>query len=194
MTVGVSGYKETMNRLFDWFYFGFNNTQDIIAQIIGFIPLILSCITFSQKDRKKIIMLKGCSDFLWAIHFFMLGEFSGGAINTVNTFRNIVFSQKGKKWANHIMIPIAFIIFTLVCSLVNFQGVKDILPVIGSCLAIIGFWQTNISYLRIFNLCGIVLWLIYDILKVSISAIVSCIMSIISILVGMLRMYRNKKS
>lgn len=171
-----------MSALTHWLFSGFDSIWDIIAQIIGFIPLILSYFVFSRSDRKKIILYKACSDFFGAIHFFVLGAFSGGVINTVNVLRNIIFAQKDKKWASSNVIPALFMLFTVVCAIPTFRGVQDLLPIIGSCLAIVGFWQNDVKKLRIFNLAGVILWLAYGIMTVSVSTIIYNILSIISIL------------
>lgn len=171
-----------MNFFIDWLFGGFSTPRDIIAQIIGLIPLILSYFIFSGSNRRKIILYKACSDFFSALHFFVLGAFSGGAINAVNVLRNIIFSQKNKKWARSNIIPVVFMAFTFACAVPTFQSIKDILPIIGSWLAIIGFWQNDVKLLRIFNLAGVTLWLIYGIITVSVSTIICNVLSIISIL------------
>ena len=72
-------------------------------------------------------------------------------------------------------------VFTFACAVPTFQSIKDILPIIGSWLAIIGFWQNDVKLLRIFNLAGVMLWLIYGIITVSVSTIICNVLSIISI-------------
>ena len=156
----------------------------LIAQVIGFVPLILSFFVFLQKSRKSIIIFKGCSDLLWAAHFFVLGEYSGGLVNLVNTVRDVIFAYKGKKRTGHIIIPIIFCIFTLLSTLPTFAGVKSIFAVVGSCVAVIGFWQTNVERLRIYNLAATILWLLYGLLTFSISAILCNLISIASILIS----------
>lgn len=183
-----------MTILAEYLKNGFDGPRDIIAQLIGLVPLALSIFIFAQKSRKRIIFLKGCSDFLWAVHFFILGEFSGGAINAVNTVRSIVFAQREKKWAQHILIPVAFCIFTVLCAVPGFQGFYSLLPITGSVLAIIGFWQNNVKLLRIFNLFGVTLWLIYGLWIVSVPTIASNIFSICSILTGLFREKRAEKT
>ena len=177
--------------LLQWLQSGFDDPRKLIAQIIGVFPLILSLFIFSQKERKTILLLKGCSDLLWAIHFFVLGEFSGGAINAVNTVRNAVFSQKGKSRTSGSLLPLLFILFTVGCALPNFQGFKSLLPLLGSCLAILGFWQSNVNALRIYNLCGVLLWLTYGILTVSVSTILCNVFSILSISIGLYKTFKK---
>ena len=170
-----------MSFLTNWLFSGFDSPRDIIAQIIGFIPILLSYFIFSASNRRKIILYKACSDFFSAVHFFMLGAFSGGAINAVNVLRNIIFSQKDKKWASSNLIPAVFMVFTFVCAQPTFEGIKDLLPIIGSWLAILGFWQNDVTRLRVLNLAGISLWLIYGIITVSVPTIIYNVISIVAI-------------
>ncbi len=163
------------------------NSNNLIAQIIGFVPLTLSIFIFLQNSRKKIVILKGCSDFLWAVHFFVLGEFTGGIVNLVNTLRNVIFAHRGKKWVDHAFIPILFCVFTLLSALPSFAGIKSLLPITGSCIAVVGFWQKNVNSLRIYNLVAVTLWLIYGFLVFSISTILCNLFSITSILISFIK-------
>jgi uncharacterized membrane protein len=58
-----------MNYFIDWIFGGFSSPRDIIAQIIGFIPLLLSYFVFLKSDRRKIILYKACADLFSALHF-----------------------------------------------------------------------------------------------------------------------------
>jgi hypothetical protein len=57
------------------------------------------------------------------------------------------------------------------------------LPVIGSCLGIIGFWSNDPKNIRKFNLPALTLWFIYGVLTLSLSTIVCNIVSITSIII-----------
>lgn len=171
----------------------FSAPQTAIAQIIGFIPMVLSYFVFHFNDRKAMITTKAISDLLWMIHFLMLGAYSGALTNAVCAVRGVVFSQRGKKkWASSIVIPIAFCIFTLSVTLVSWAGFKSLLPVIGSCLGIIGYWCNNPENIRKFNFPGIVLWLIYGIMTLSLSTIICNIVSMASIIITEIKVRKEK--
>jgi hypothetical protein len=82
-----------MKNIFMWFAAGFAEPVNTVAQIVGFIPVILAYFVFVFNDRKKIIVFKASSDLLWALHFLLLGEMTGCIINIINVIRNIIFSQ-----------------------------------------------------------------------------------------------------
>ena len=157
------------------------------GQLVGFIPLILSFVTFSLSKRGHILISKTFSDLTSVVHFFLLGEVVGGAVCLVNTGRGIIFYNKGKKWASGIHIPIIFCALTLLTTLLQWKGWYTLLPAVGSVLAVIGFWCNRPRLVKLFNLPAVTLWLIYSIIITSISATIINIISIITILVSMLR-------
>ena len=171
----------------------FTNPVTAIAQILGFIPLILCWFTFRVKKRSSSLVIKAISDLLSAVHFFMLGQPTGGSICLVNTVRGAIFYQKGKRaWANGIYLPIIFCIATIISSLIGWTGPESLLPMIGSCLAVVGFWQTSPSRLRRFNFVGMFLWLIYGFITLSVMTIVSNLISLTSIAVSEIKELRKK--
>ena len=178
-----------MNTLIDFFTLDTSNPRELVAQLVGFIPLALALVTFALKQRKHIIVSKTASDLTSAIHFFLLGEVVGGAICMVNTARGIIFYHRGKsKWTSHILMPIIFSILTLASSLIRWNGAISLLPAVGSILAIVGFWCNDPRLLKLFNLPAVTLWLIYSIAVGSISSVLINIISIITILVSLGRM------
>ena len=174
-----------MSKLIE--FFTLDPSEGIIfwAQLIGFIPLILSLVTFALSKREHILISKLFSDLTSAIHFFMLGQGTGGAICTVNTARDFVFYHKTKKWASHITVPITFGVLTLASSIIQWQGVYSLLPTIGSLLALVGFWFNDPRKVKLINLPAIALWLMYSIIVGSISTTLINLISIITIITSL---------
>ena len=172
----------------------FSDPVTAIAQILGFVPLFLSWFIFRARSRRGSIALKSVSDGFSAVHFFLLGEWTGCVINCINTVRGALFSQKGKRaWASGFYLPVGFCLVTIGFSCLSWAGPKSLLPMLGSCLAVIGYWQTSQSRLRRFNFAGIFLWLIYGFITLSIPTIVGNIISLTSITVSEIRDARAKK-
>ena len=166
----------------------FTNPVTAIAQILGFVPLGLSWFIFRARSRRGSIALKSVSDGFSAVHFFMLNQWTGCVINCINTVRGVLFSQKGRRrWASGIYLPIGFCLVTAVFSALSWTGYESLLPMIGSCLAVIGYWQTSPKSLRRFNFAGIFLWLIYGFITLSVPTVVGNIISLSSIAVSEIR-------
>ena len=181
-----------MTAFFDWLAAEFSNPLTATAQIIGFIPLALSFFTFLSNKRAKIIFIKIITDCMWALHFFLLGEIVGGSVNAINTVRNVIFSQKHRRWASHIAIPIIFGALTVGSALLRWQEWYSFLPMLGSLLAVIGFWCNDPRNIRRLNLPAVLLWLIYGIITGSISATLCNVFSIISILIAEIKEHAKK--
>lgn len=173
-----------MKMLFEWLTAEFSTPLNAVAQIVGIFPLVLSFFTFLFNDRRRVIVIKAVSDLMWAIHFFLLGEVVGGSINTLNTARNLVFSQKHKPWASRPYIPVLFCILTFLAALIRWREWYSFLPMLGSVFAVIGFWCSDVKNIRKFNLPAVSLWLIYGIMTGSISTILCNTFSILSIIIA----------
>ena len=160
----------------------FTHPVTAAAQLIGFVPVFMGFFIFRNVSRKTSIVLKAVSDFLSAVHFLLLGAPTGCAINFVNTARGICFAQKGKyPWASGIWVPVIFCLATTVSSILSWTGLISLLPLVGSCLAVIGYWCTDPRHLRRFNFAGIFLWLIYGVITLSVPTVVGNTISLSSI-------------
>lgn len=171
----------------------FTNPLTAIAQILGFIPVVMSFFIFRSNKRTTIIAAKAVSDGISSLHFLLLGEATGCAINCVNIFRGICFSQKDKKpWASGVWIPIAFCSLTVGSSLLGWTGTESFLPMIGSCLAVMGYWCRKTAYLRLFNFIGLSFWIVYGVITFSVPTVVQNLIAVISIAITQLRVSKRK--
>lgn len=161
----------------------FTHPVTAVAQILGFVPIVLSYFVFHYNKRSTTIVIKAISDCISAIHFLLLGQPTGFAINCVNTVRGICFSQKDRrKWASGIYMPVIFCAATVVSSVLGWSGWISLLPMAGSCLAVIGYWSTDMKKLRLLNLAGLILWIVYGVIAFSLGTIIQNTVAIVSIL------------
>ena len=171
-----------MSTYFETLAAQFTHPVTAIAQLIGFVPVFMGFFIFRNVRRNTSITLKAVSDFLSAVHFLLLKAPTGCAINFVNTARGICFAQKGRRpWASGIWMPILFCIATAVSSLISWTGFISLLPLLGSCFAVIGYWCTEPRNLRRFNFIGIFLWTIYGVITLSVPTVVGNTISLCSI-------------
>ena len=171
-----------MSNIMEFFTSVNTEPMKFIAQIVGIIPLCISYFMFLYTDLKKIITAKTVSDMLWALHFVLLGEVAGSITNVINIFRDIVFYHKDKIRVNNRLIPILFCIITIVFTSLSGDGVRCIFPMVGSCLAVIGFWCSDSNKIRSFNFAALSLWLVYGIITCSISTIIGNCLGLFSII------------
>ena len=74
------------------------NTSEIIAQGIGALGIIVFLFCFHCNTMKNVLKVKLLVDIIWGLHYFLLGAYSGFAINVVCCIRELVFMNHHKKW------------------------------------------------------------------------------------------------
>ena len=75
------------------------DTKFIIAQVFGYIGLVLTIAAYQCKKHKGVMLLKTSSELFFAVQYFLLGTYTGMAMNFVSSARNLTFSylvEKGK--------------------------------------------------------------------------------------------------
>lgn len=172
----------------------FANPVTAVAQLLGFVPLLLNWFIFRPHSRNTSIAIKAVSDGFSALHFLLLREWTGCAINCVNIGRGVCFAQRGKRtWASGVYLPVLFCILTVASSALSWMGPESLLPMAGTCFGVIGYWCREPAHLRRFVLCGVSLWLIYAVITVSVPTVVGNLISITSIILTELRTVRKNK-
>ena len=176
----------------------------VVTQIIGIVAAFFSVMSFQQKTQKKIVAMQLIASSFWTLHFFRLGAYTGCFLNLIAATRDVVFHRREKKWAaSPIWIYVVGIASAGVCLLsftlfdVEFSFerlVIELLPVLGMIASTIAMRLKEASKVRLFSFISSPLWLIYNIINASLGGIVTESISIISIIIGILRLDIKRKS
>ena len=78
---------------------------ELLAQIAGFIAMGLTVLSFQFRKPGWILAVMTASSVFWILHYVMLGLYPAAAINTMNMFRNYIYSLREKKNINTKLIP-----------------------------------------------------------------------------------------
>ena len=183
-----------MIEYFEEFARMFTQPRTAVAQILGFIPLILGFFVFYFRDRRKIIATKAGCDAMAASQYLLLFQWTGAAVCSVNVLRGIVFGQRGRrKWADSPVLPVIFLVLTVGSSLLTWTGPESLLPMFGSCLALLGYWCTDTGRLRKLNFAGITLWTIYSLITMTVFSVINNIVYLTSIIRTEIAVYKEKR-
>lgn len=177
--------------------------ENPVAQIVGIIAMCLAVISFQQRTQKRIMIFQTACDTLFIVHYFLLGAFMGGVLNSINIVRGVVFAQRNqKKWArNPIFIYIfsagyilsyilLFTVFNKEPTLPNL--LLEALPLVGSIIMTFGFQMKEAKKVRLMYAIGSPMWLCYNLFTNSIGGTITETFNLISILIGYLRLDRKK--
>ena len=178
--------------------------MDIIAQGIGIVAMFFNIFSYQQKSGKGVIGFQLFGGMLFAINFFMLGAIGGGILNVIAVIRAILFLNREKFKMDRIGWMFAFLAAYVASYVLTFtvfgkeptvfNFVIECLPVIGMMLTTIAFRFSDAGIIRRYGFLCSIAWLIYNIAVLSIGAICCEAFSIISIIVGFLRLDRKKEA
>ena len=179
-------------------------TTEIIAQAIGIFAMIFNLLSYQQKTRNKAIIFQLFGTTLFTVNFLMLGAMVGGLLNLVGAIRAIVFINKEKFHADHIAWQIGFVIVYFASYILTFtvfdkeptafNFIIEFLPIIGMIATTISYRFTDAKSIRKFGLISSPVWLVYNIANFSVGAILCEVLSLGSIIIGIIRLDRKTKN
>ncbi len=164
----------------------------IIAEIIGYVAVFCVFLMFQQTDRKKLIFCKLIIDFLWIIHFALLGGYTIVCTTSIAVFRELVFINRDKPFFKSSIWLWLFIVLYAVTPIFTWEGIYSIFPVISSIIATVSLWIKSVKKTKAISLLVSSSQLIYEVALNSYSAMTYEIATIISILISFFRT-RDKK-
>ena len=162
--------------------------MNIIIQLIGGLGIVASIIAFQCKKHNTILFFRTLNEAIFALQYFLLGAYTGMAMNIVGCVRNIIFTKliiKNKKTTS---ITIFFgIIFTLF-GICTWQGLKSVLIIIAKVLSTIAYGNKNTTIIRVIIFITSTSWLIYNYYAFSIAGVLCETFTIISLIIGIIKL------
>ena len=175
---------------------------ETIGQIVSVFAMACNIISYQQKKQSRLIVCQLLGGALFSVSFFMLGATVGGLLNLLTTVRSLIFLFGERVRASHPLWLCGFIALYIGVYAMTFLvfGTEvtpislliELLPVIGMTALSVGFMLADPAKVRRLGLISSPSWLIYNIYYLSAGAIICEIISLVSIVVGMLRHDRKK--
>ncbi len=179
------------------------DTTEIIAQIIGIFAMFFNLFSYQQKTRKGAIICQLFGTILFTVNFFMLGAIVGALMNFIGAVRAVIFINKEKLKADHIGWFIGFTVIYLASYVLTFtvldkeptavNFILEFLPIIGMVATTHSYRLTDAKSIRKFGLISSPVWLVYNIANFSVGAIICEVLSLASIIIGIVRLDRKKQ-
>lgn len=167
--------------------------MNIITQIIGIAAMFFSVFSFQMNKHKHIMLMQILATFMFGMQYFLLGAYTGMAVDIVATVRGIIFYNRDKKWAQSKLWIILFALMFVISGIFTWQGAESLFVITAMVLNTFSFSFTNPKLVRSTILLSSPLMLIYNILTGSIGGVINEICVEISSVVGLLRYDIKKK-
>lgn len=170
--------------------------QNISAQILSIMGMIMNTLSWQNKKKQLVILFQFFGSAFFAVSFFMMKAYVGAFFNLIGVLRAIVYLDEEKFKANSPKWLYGFItlyVITYFITVIFFTEHKVInyiisfLPVVGMTVQNIAFCKKDAKSIRNLGFISSPAWLIYNINAGSIGAILCEVLTLISIIVGKIR-------
>ena len=137
----------------------------ILSQIIGGIVAVIVFLSMQTKNITRVMLCQIGCNALGMLSYVLLGGFSGCGIYLIATVRSLVFfflrkyDKREPMWIN-----IVFIISYIACSVLTYETVRDIVPMIAAVLCALGLIQKKTTNYRIIMFLNGATWIVYDVI------------------------------
>lgn len=159
----------------------------ILVQGIGFLGMACTVLAFQCKQYRKLVGLRGATELLFGLQYILLGAYSGAAVDFLGCLRNWVFLECDRKGKPLRFWRFLFCLIFVGVALLTWAGPKSLLSAVAKVASTIAYGSSNPRLIRLITLCSSSCWLIYNALVFSLAGIVCEVITLVSLLIGILR-------
>lgn len=162
-------------------------------QGIGIIALLLDIFSVQFKLRRQILGMQIAASSTWVCHFFLLGAYAGAAMNSVGIVRSVSYYKwRSKNRPDWVLIGV--LTLSVVMTIITWQGMVSLLPLLAMMVAAIAFWQRDEQRLRLLLLGAVPLWFTYNLIFASYAGMLSDGLALFSTSIALYRYRRQRMS
>ncbi|MBQ3015450.1 MAG: YgjV family protein [Clostridia bacterium] len=103
----------------------------IIGQIFGGIAILFGFISYQVKTQRQLIFMQSATAVVFCAHYFLLGAYTGMAMNAVNIVRNIAYDYRNRKGKNEIYTPVIFAVVQAVIGILTWNAWYSVFIFLG---------------------------------------------------------------
>ena len=157
----------------------------IYIQLIGILAFCILVLSYYNKKTSTIIAYQIVANFIYTVHYFLLGALSGAYISFVGIFRNIAYLKvkKHKKILASVVISLYLLI-----TLVFYENVFSLLPLVANSQYLLCMLKNDKKVLLISSVASSSLWATYAIFVGSYSGMITESILIISNAIQLIRL------
>lgn len=160
----------------------------IWIQLIAIIGFLIYLFSFYNKDFKRILIFQIGSNVFYAIHYVLLGGYSGAILSLFSILRNLLVFKDKYKNLKFILLSLSYIVvgfftYTKFCS---------ILPVIGMIIYTFTLIYKP-KFIKEGSMLSASFWLVYNIFVYSYAGIITETILLISNFILLLREKHAKR-
>lgn len=166
----------------------------LLAQIIGFIGLLIMCVALMQTSKQKILLWFTFYNLTTIVVYALLQQFLGSVLVVIATLRTIIyfyFSAHKKK--PNLFVVLVFEILLVTISFLMWQNYFDLFLIANLVMLTYVTWQDNTKLIRYGYILSSLLLISYNIFVMAYSNLASESIALIFACAGLLKHETLKK-
>ena len=165
---------------------------NLIAQAVGAGALLLNVGSNQLKNSRLLILCRAAGDFIYMIHYLLLGAYSGCTTVTICAVNGLICSFRGSPWADwkgwKWLISVVLVIACLLTWRASFQPIPCLCSLLSILTTIWVTWSGSGKVIRLGRLfVAGPAWLIYCISVGSVPGALAEIVGMGSVVISILR-------
>lgn len=161
--------------------------SELFGQIIGFFGTLLVAVGMQCRSYNKVVFVRTSNAFISALHYLLIGGYTGMAVNLASVLSNIVYWDCIRKKRSTLVYQICFGTLFVALGFLSWHGPISLLIVAAKLISSVSMGINNTKIIRILTLINTPCWLVYDAYVFSISGMCSDIIIIASVLAAVIR-------
>lgn len=167
--------------------------ENIPAFIIGILALCLTVLSYQCLKQKKMFSVRITADFMWMVHWFLMGGISAALALLVAMFRTSTIVFYKPEWKKF-LIPLSIgLIFALTYLSPEISHYKYLPWLASTCMAISLYYHDDFIKCRSIMMVGALVWIAYALIMNSLPALITMLIITLSHAIGMIRYIRQIK-
>ena len=164
------------------------------TQGVGLLGALFNLIGFQLNDHKKIMICTTLNALCFTLQYFLLGAYTGMAINGIAIVRNLVFAYLVAKKKKTLPATFIFSACMIVSGVLTWDSAISLLPMLGKTTETVSFSMNRPKLVRFIAFPSLLCWLVYNSITGSIGGAISDLMAITAIVIGLVKDFKKEKA
>ena len=162
---------------------------ELLITLLGLAGIVAGFLALQCNKHNRVLALKMAEEGIFGLQYILLGGISGGILNLVGIFRNILFSYFGKKDNQKMLgfLRIGFAALLAVVGFISWDGYISLLVIMAKVLSTFAYGTTNVTKMRLILCVTITCWICYGIYVGSVTSIINDSANLLSVLISIFR-------
>ena len=162
---------------------------EILIHFLGLAGILAGFLALQCNRHIRVLGLKMAEEGIFGVQYILLGGITGGILNLVGIFRNILFAYFGKKDDQKLLriTRIGFAVLLAVIGFATWDGYISLLVIAAKVLSTIAYGTTNVRKMRSILCITITCWICYDIFVGSVTGLINDSANLLSVWISIFR-------